>query len=130
MNLLDLKYTPITATLGALVLGMGTEMTIMFLERYMEERNKGNDKAEAMNITIKNIGKATVASGLTTVGGFSVLMTSKFVILKDFGLMTVINISLALMATFIILPALIWILDRFIIKKEIRSKAYKELLQE
>jgi hydrophobe/amphiphile efflux-3 (HAE3) family protein len=116
MNLLGLKYTPITATLGALVLGMGTEMTIMLLERYLEERNLGKKKEEAMSITIKNIGKATVASGLTTVGGFSVLMTSKFVILKDFGLMTVINISLALIATFVILPALIWILDRFIVK--------------
>lgn len=118
MNLLGLKYTPITATLGALVLGMGTEMTIMLLERYLEERNLGKEKEEAMSITIKNIGKATVASGLTTVGGFSVLMISKFVILKDFGLMTVINISLALMATFVILPALIWTLDGFIVKEK------------
>lgn len=118
MNLLGLKYTPITATLGALVLGMGTEMTIMLLERYLEERNLGKKKEEAMSITIKNIGKATVASGLTTIGGFSVLMTSKFVILKDFGLMTVINISLALIATFVILPALIWTLDGFIVKEK------------
>lgn len=118
MNLLGLKYTPITATLGALILGMGTEMTIMLLERYLEERNLGKKKEEAMSITIKNIGKATVASGLTTIGGFSVLMISKFVILKDFGLMTVINISLALIATFVILPALIWTLDGFIVKEK------------
>ncbi|WP_440896995.1 hydrophobe/amphiphile efflux-3 (HAE3) family transporter [Amphibacillus sp. Q70] len=117
MNLLGLKYTPITATLGALILGMGTEMTIMLLERYLEERNLGKEKEEAMATAIKNIGRATVASGLTTVGGFSVLMTSKFVILQDFGLMTVINISLALIATFVILPSLIWIFDRFIIKE-------------
>lgn len=129
MNLLGLKYTPITATLGALVLGMGTEMTIMLLERYLEERNSGKEKEEAMSTTIKNIGKATVASGLTTVGGFSVLMTSKFVILKDFGLMTVINISLALIATFVILPALIWILDRFIVSEKVR-KVYRALPQE
>lgn len=128
MNLLGLKYTPITATLGALVLGMGTEMTIMLLERYLEERNLGKKKEEAMSITMKNIGKATVASGLTTVGGFSVLMTSKFVILKDFGLMTVINISLALIATFVILPALILILDRFIVKE--KKEVYRELHQE
>ena len=117
MNLLNLKYTPITATLGALVLGMGTEMTIMLLERYLEER-PNKTKAEALTITMKNIGKATVASGLTTVGGFSVLMLSKFVILKDFGLMTVINIILALIATFVILPALIWIFDGFLVKKK------------
>lgn len=117
MNILNLKYTPITATLGALVLGMGTEMTIMLLERYLEERSN-KSKSDALFITMQNIGKATLASGLTTVGGFSVLMLSKFVILKDFGLMTVINISLALIATFIILPSLIWILDKYLVKKQ------------
>ncbi len=123
MYLLGIKYTPITATLGALVLGMGTEMTIMLLERYIEERLSGKEKVDAMLITVTKIGKATVASGLTTIGGFSVLMASKFVILKDFGLMTVINISLALISTFIILPTIIILLDRFIIGK----KALREI---
>lgn len=130
MYLLGLKYTPITATLGALVLGMGTEMTIMFLERYLEERNSGKDKLEAMLITVNRIGKATVASGLTTIGGFSVLMASKFVILKDFGLMTVINISLALMATFIILPAVIILLDKFIVHKKVKNLVKNKLIED
>ena len=33
MYLLGIKFTLITATMGALVLGMGTEMTVMLLER-------------------------------------------------------------------------------------------------
>lgn len=118
MYMLNISYTPITATLGALVLGMGTEMTIMLLERYLEERSEGKEKVEAMLITVTKIGKATLASGLTTIGGFSVLMVSQFVILKDFGLMTVINISLALLATFIVLPGIIILLDRFIVKEK------------
>ncbi len=118
MYLLDIRFTPITATLGALVLGMGTEMTVMLLERYLEERRTGKEKHEAMIIAVTMIGKAIVASGLTTVGGFSVLMLSKFVILKDFGLMTVINISLALLSTFIILPPVIILFDRLIISKK------------
>ena len=121
MYLLGIKYTPITATLGALVLGMGTEMTVMLLERYLEERKSGKEKFESMIITVTMIGKAIVASGLTTVGGFSVLIASQFVILRDFGLMTVINITLALLSTFVILPPIIILLDRFILsKKEIK----------
>lgn len=118
MFLLGLEYTPITSTLGALVLGMGTEMTIMLMERYMEERNSGHERLDAMTLAVTSIGKAIVASGLTTVGGFSVLMLSDFVILKDFGLMTVINISLALLSTFIILPPVLYLLDRFIVKRK------------
>ncbi|MCB2287124.1 hydrophobe/amphiphile efflux-3 (HAE3) family transporter [Clostridium algidicarnis] len=118
MYLIGIKYTPITATLGALVLGMGTEMTVMLLERYMEERKSGKDKLESMITTVTMIGNAIVASGLTTVGGFSVLMASRFIILRDFGLMTVINITLALLSTFIVLPPIIMLLDRFILNKE------------
>ncbi len=129
MYILGIKYTPITATLGALVLGMGTEMTIMLMERYIEERLEGKEKIDAMLITVTMIGKATVASGLTTIGGFSVLMASKFVILKDFGLMTVINISLALISTFIILPTIIILLDRFIISKKALSEAKEDRLR-
>lgn len=121
MFLLGLKYTPITATLGALILGMGTEMTIILLERYLEERKTGKEKLPAMLIAVSKVGKATVASGLTTIGGFSVLMLSKFVILKDFGLMTVINISLALISTFIILPAIILIMDKWLFTKKEQS---------
>ncbi|MEK6265914.1 MAG: hydrophobe/amphiphile efflux-3 (HAE3) family transporter [Clostridium sp.] len=126
MYLLGLKYTPITATLGALVLGMGTEMTVMLMERYLEERKSGKDKTESIVIAVTKIGKAIVASGLTTIGGFSVLMASEFIILKDFGLMTVINISLALISTFIILPPVLILLDRFLLnKKDIRDVSNK-----
>ena len=121
MYLLDIKFTPITATLGALVLGMGTEMTVMLLERYVEERKTGKDKLEAMMITVTMIGKAIVASGLTTAGGFSVLMLSKFIILRDFGFMTVINITLALFSTFVVLPPIVIGLDRLILSKKERG---------
>ena len=117
MYLLNIRFTPITATLGARVLGMGTEMTVMLLERYLEERRTGKDKLESMLITVTMIGKAIVASGLTTIGGFSVLMTSEFIILRDFGFMTVINITLALLSTFIVLPTIIILLDRFLLSK-------------
>ena len=122
MYLLNIKYTPITATLGALVLGMGTEMTVMLLERYLEERKTGKEKIESMMITVTMIGKAIVASGLTTIGGFSVLMASEFIILRDFGFMTVINIALALFSTFIVLPAIILLLDRFIFSRDEMEK--------
>lgn len=127
MYLTGIKFTPITATLGALVLGMGTEMTVMLMERYVEERHAGLPKIEAMVVSVTMIGKAIVASGLTTVGGFAVLLFSNFVILKDFGFMTVINISLALLSTFIILPPLIVLVDRAIVKKTRKERKADKL---
>jgi predicted RND superfamily exporter protein len=126
MYLLGLDYTPITATLGALILGMGTEMTVMVMERYVEERKNGYSKSDAMIIAISRIGKAILASGLTTMGGFSVLMFSEFVILKDFGMMTVINIFLALLSTFIILPAVIYLFDGLLLTKKEKRIVLRE----
>ena len=123
MYLLDIKYTPLTATLGALILGIGTEMTILLLERYLEERKRGKDKVEAMQTSVSKIGVAIIASGITTIGGFSVLMISDFVILQDFGLMTLINLSLALFSTLVILPPVIVWMDRWIVSRKVSTKS-------
>ncbi|TCS84543.1 hydrophobe/amphiphile efflux-3 (HAE3) family transporter [Tepidibacillus fermentans] len=117
MYLLGMKYTPLTATLGALIIGIGTEFTILLLERYMEEREKGMEKILAIKTAVSRIGKAIIASGLTVIGGFSALVVSDFVILKDFGLMTLINMSLALFSTLVVLPPVMVWLDRWIVKK-------------
>ncbi|WP_243463090.1 MMPL family transporter [Mesobacillus boroniphilus] len=114
MYLLDIKYTPLTATLGALIIGIGTEFTILIMERFYEERRKGRNSREAIMITNRKTGKAILASAFTTIGGFSALLISDFVILSNFGLMTLINISLALFSSIAVMPAILIILDRFV----------------
>lgn len=118
MYLLDISYTPLTATLGALIIGIGTEFTVLIMERYYEERKKGHQGIEAIKITNKNTGKAIFASALTTIGGFSALLVSDFVILNNFGIMTLINISFALLSTIIIMPSVLIILDKFVKVKQ------------
>lgn len=114
MYFLGINYTPLTATLGALIIGIGTEFTILIMERYFEEREKGHPKVRAMQITNKTIGKAIFATALANIGGFSALVASDFVILSDFGLMTLINISLALFSTIVVLPSILIVLDRYV----------------
>ena len=90
----------------------------MVLERYLEERSSGMEKHTAIQMATALIGRANLASALTTIGGFSVLMFSDFVILQDFGLMTVINVSLATLSTFIIVPALLFTMDKVLFSKK------------
>ncbi|ASS91881.1 efflux RND transporter permease subunit [Aeribacillus pallidus] len=121
MYFLDISYTPLTATLGALIIGIGTEFTVLIMERFYEERENGLQSREAIQTTITSIGKAIFASALTTIGGFSALLVSDFVILNNFGMMTLINISLALFSTFIVMPPILIILDRFIKVKQVKN---------
>ncbi len=114
MYLYDIHYTPLTATLGALIIGIGTEFTILIMERFYEERKKGRERREAIITANKKIGKAIFASAFTTIGGFSALLVSDFVILSNFGMMTLVNISFALVSTLVVLPAILMLLDRFV----------------
>lgn len=112
MAIFGIAYTPLTATLGALIMGIGTEFTILITERFEEELAKGNSRNEAIQIAISKMTNPILVSALTTMGGFSALIFSDFVILSNFGIMTLVNLSLALLSTIIVLPAILAITVR------------------
>ncbi len=111
MKSLGLLYTPMTATLGALILGIGCEYSILMMERYFEERDKGFSPLEAIHKTSESIGAALLASGATVVFGFAALIASPFPLTSNFGMVTVIDIVLVLVSTFTVFPPLIIVLD-------------------
>ena len=107
MYVSGMKYNPMTATLGALVLGVGSEYAILTMERFYEEKEKTEDAMEALFIATGSIGPAIVASGLTTVFGFSALIASPFPMTSSFGTITVLSVIFALFATFTVFPVLL-----------------------
>jgi hydrophobe/amphiphile efflux-3 (HAE3) family protein len=111
MYVTGIEYTPLTATLGTLIMGIGVEFTILLMSRYYEERGKGEGPVEAMTIAMTKIGRAIIASGLTVIGGFAALLIAKdFLILREFGIVTVVDVFFALVSTLFVLPTLIvWI---------------------
>jgi hydrophobe/amphiphile efflux-3 (HAE3) family protein len=126
MSYLNIAYTPLTATLGALILGVGSEYAILMMERYFEERDKGASPMKAIHMTSSKIGSAIVASGATTVFGFAALIASPFPMIADFGTVTVIDILLALLASFVVFPPLMVLLDIRREKKRGAGTAEKE----
>ncbi|WP_440952681.1 hydrophobe/amphiphile efflux-3 (HAE3) family transporter [Methanococcoides sp. FTZ1] len=121
MYVMGMEYTPMTATLGALILGVGSEYAVLMMERYFEEKDKGATPEEAMTEAGVKIGKAIVTSGLTTLFGFCALVASDFVIISSFGMITVIDVALALFATFVVFPPVMVLLDNFREKRNARN---------
>jgi len=111
MYALGMEYTSVSATLGALIIGLGVEYFLLVMTRYYEERDKGAEPAEAMRIACSRVGVALISSGATTMGGFGALMLSDFPVLQTFGTVTVLIFSLLLILTFTVLPALLVPLD-------------------
>ncbi len=119
-----MKYTPLTATLGALVLGVGSEYAILMMERFYEELGNVGDPFEAMKITANRIGSALVASGMTVVFGFGALIASPFNIISNFGVVTVMSVLLALITTFTVFVVLA---IRMEVQREVMENARAEV---
>ncbi|MBT8508397.1 hydrogenase expression protein HypA [Methanomicrobiaceae archaeon CYW5] len=113
MYVLGLQYNLLTATLGAMSIGIASEYTILIMERYDEERERGCGCTEAIQTAIQKIGTAITISGLTTVFGFSALTLSDFPIMSNFGLVTVLTVGFSLIGAILVMPAVLSLTCRY-----------------
>jgi hydrophobe/amphiphile efflux-3 (HAE3) family protein len=114
MYLLHQPWNPLTVTLGALIIGIGAEFTILLTERYYEERRAGRDPAGAMSLAMRRIGRAILTSGLMVMAGFSALIISDFPLLRAFGIVVGLDMAAILVATLVVLPPLVvWLETRW-----------------
>ena len=68
---------------------------------------------EALRSAYARTGAAVLASGITATAGFAVLIASEIQMLRDFGLVTVVDLAAALLGVMVVLPAaLVWIEER------------------
>ncbi len=113
MYLLGLDYTPLTAVLGSMTIGVASEYTVLIMERVDEELARGLDILPAIQTSVQKIGTAITVSGMTTVFGFSALILSEFNIISNFGITTVITVGFSLAGAILIMPAVIVLMYRF-----------------
>ena len=115
----QLDLNPMSATLGALVIAIATEFSVLLSARYYEERERGESVGEALRLTYSRTGAAVIASGLTAIAGFAVLALAAPVtaifggdairMLTEFGVVGVIDLVIALAGVLLVLPAvLVW----------------------
>ncbi|NYT21519.1 MAG: RND family transporter [Methanomicrobiales archaeon] len=112
MWLLGIDYTPMTAVLGSMSIGVASEYTILIMERVYEERERGLALLPAITQGVGRIGTAITVSGLTTVFGFAALITSSFNMISNFGLVTVITVGFSLIGAIVVMPAILVLVGR------------------
>jgi uncharacterized protein len=100
-----IPLNPMSAALGALVIAIGTEFSVILSARFHEERGGGRSVEEALRRAYARTGAAVLASGATAIVGFGVLIASDIRMLRDFGFVTVIDLSVALLGVMVVLPA-------------------------
>lgn len=103
---------PLSLMLSALVVAIATEFSVLLAERFRSERGAGLDVPEALAATYRSTGAAVLASGLTAIAGFGVLVLSDIKMLRDFGAVTVIDLGVALLGVLVVLPAVLVLAER------------------
>jgi uncharacterized protein len=104
-----IPLNPLSATLGTLVIAIATEFSVILSARFHEERAGGGSVGEALRRAYARTGPAVIASGITAIAGFAVLVVSDIRMLREFGIVTVLDLAVALAGVLVVLPAaLVW----------------------
>jgi predicted RND superfamily exporter protein len=103
------SLSPMTAVGGPLVVAACTEFTSLILLRFVEERARGIEPQEAIDVVAARTGRAFIVSGLTAIAGVAVLSFSSLPLLRDFGRIVAMNVTVALLSALVVLPPmLVW----------------------
>ncbi len=96
-----------SAALPALLMGLGTDFTIVMYARYVEERQSGRSLAEATEAMVGEGGLGVFTGAVTSAGTFYALCISSYRGLSDLGFLIGTGIVLCGIAIVFMLPAMI-----------------------
>lgn len=134
LSLVGRELNAMSALYPVLMIIVGTSDVIHITSKYIDELRKGKTKEDAIWITIKEIGLATLLTSLTTAIGFATLLTSRLSPIKDFGINAAAGVIVAYITVIFFTTALLSYFDKEKIIKlgrgqrfwdDLMSKAYK-----
>ncbi|MFB6311825.1 MAG: MMPL family transporter, partial [Salinirussus sp.] len=112
MALIGVPWNPGTVSLAPIALGIGIDYGLHIHERYSEGRTAGQEPALAVESAMGSLSRPIVASGMTTVAGFGVLMFSQFPVVRNFGITLVLVVAFSMLSAFVFLPAMLLVVDQ------------------
>ncbi|MBN1652929.1 MAG: MMPL family transporter [Deltaproteobacteria bacterium] len=94
-----------------LLLGIGLDAGTHMVHRYRESRAIGNDCARLSDL-VQGTGAAVIVASLTTMIGFGALTAAEYRAMQSMGLLLSVGIGLSMLASVVVLPALLVLLKR------------------
>jgi len=112
MALLGMSFNIIAVALLPLNIGLGVEYSVNLLFNYRTEINKGRTPAEAIRLSVKEVGVAIFLAWFTTFVAFLSFLSATLPPVRDFGVFLAIGITYTFIITLTFLVALRYIIDR------------------
>ena len=105
-----------TMLIGSIAIGLSVDDTVHFMYHYKQYRVQGLNNEEAITQTLNNSGRAMLITSSVLASGFFIFTASSMNNLFFFGIFTGLTIILALLADFLLAPALLVKLHKFLHK--------------
>ncbi|MBN2599237.1 MAG: MMPL family transporter [Candidatus Thermoplasmatota archaeon] len=112
MAILGVSFNIIAVALLPLNIGLGVEYSVNLLFNYRTEIHKGRTPAEAIRLSIKDVGSAIFLAWFTTFVAFLSFLSATLPPVRDFGIFLAVGISYTFIITMTLLVALRYIIDR------------------
>lgn len=96
----------ITASIGAIIIGLGAEYGIFMVLRYNEELKKGRPHEDRIVSMVAGVGSGTIGSSSTTIAGFMALALSSMPMMIHLGIALSLGIVSCLIGALVFLPSI------------------------
>ena len=113
MGWLGIPLDMMTITIAAIGVGLADDDTIHYIHRFKHEVQAEGSYRAALHRSHDSIGHAIYYTTVTLVIGFSILSLSNFIPTVYFGLLTVLAITVALLASLTLLPQLLVVIKPY-----------------
>jgi uncharacterized protein len=107
MGLLGFDLNIVTATIGAVSIGVGVDFAIHLTERFREELGRADEPIQALNRAANGTGVALLTSAASSIVGFSIMAFAPMPLFASYGMLTALMILFAVSASLLVLPSLL-----------------------
>lgn len=106
LGLLGYEITVLTALVPALIIVIGVPNCIFLTNKYHQECRIHGNQAKALVRVLTKVGTATFITNLTTSFGFATFIVTNNELLKEFGIVTSVNILALFVLCLFVIPIL------------------------
>ncbi len=106
------RLNPVTSAFSALLIGLGVDFIIVLYGRYVEERRRGESHQAALEAFGRTTAAGVFLGAVTTAATFLAFLISGFRGLSELGLITGAGILILVATVFLLLPALLTVIER------------------
>jgi uncharacterized protein len=107
MELAGFALNFVSATIGAVSIGVGIDYSIHMTERFREELGRNATRLAALRRAAHGTGVALLASAGSSIVGFAIMAFAPMPMFSTYGILTALMIFLALVAALVVLPSLL-----------------------